>query len=183
MEFHWSTVGASKGSVWTSVVPIELADARELDVQQQVSPVDSVMVALRRDHSLVERAIACRLDGRILISDGRLLAYSPRRALGLQLAFEDSGGLFDQMECPGWDLWLGLCPPTLLAVESVGELCLLSWIPHELVPRAAEGIRSNPPGWGLEWVDEPEFIVSEEGSASLLEIVSAFQQQQRSKEG
>jgi len=46
-------------------------------------------------------------------------------------------GFFDSNGMPGWDVWLGL----VSVPDSVGQLCLLSWIPSELREQVDDAVQ------------------------------------------
>ena len=87
--------------------------------------------------------------GRVDLAGGRLLYYEPGRNLSDGAACLASGGLFDVENIPPWDTWL--------CFTDDGRL--VSWVPPELVDRAAAGIDVNPE-MCIEWAADSSSLFS-----------------------
>ncbi|XVJ58474.1 MAG: hypothetical protein HEQ23_03365 [Tepidisphaera sp.] len=70
-----------------------------------------------------------------------------------QLAAFETEGLFDNGDCPGWDLWVACLTEAKRGLH--GSHALLVWVPDRLVARFDQGMRVMPMS-PVVWADDPQ---------------------------
>lgn len=83
---------------------------------------------------------------------GRWAAYDPDGSDFSQLARSETNGLFDDADCPGWDLWVACIGTAETNVP--WSRSLVVWVPETLVERFDRGLSMMPTSAVL-WVDDP----------------------------
>lgn len=75
---------------------------------------------------------------------GRLLRYNFCETTYSCTPRDETGGFFDELDLPPWDLWI--------AMAEGGADFLISWIPEELVQLADKGVKSSAEE-NILWLD------------------------------
>jgi len=119
----------------------------DIDKERQSAVAD---LAEQRATLLREQGAAIAESGDSL-AGGRLLLYEPDLNLADGAAALESGGFFDVDNTPPWDTWVDVVP---LAAPPP-RLCLVSWVPPQMIAVAARGALVNPEGC-IYWAETYE---------------------------
>lgn len=93
---------------------------------------------------------------------GRYLIYNPQSTFLCGLAQEESSGLFDESDCPGWDTWIRWGNDRNMDF-------IVCWIPQCLIAIAQQGIIAST-GFALSWLDSGSFPETDFMKSILAEL-------------
>lgn len=156
---------ATDVQAWFALHPDGPADARSLELSPGVVPHEEIgrswkesgtsrgaMDAMLDTVAARRRALLPGAGVRAAPPAGRWAVYDPDLTDFCQLAVDDTDGLFDNADCPGWDLWVACVG------EARNNACwsraLVVWVPERFIERFGHGLELMPMSPAV-WADDP----------------------------
>lgn len=86
------------------------------------------------------------------LAKGRWMAYDPAGTDFGGLAAIETHSIFDEADCPGWEMWVGCLAPRTESHEFF-QRSLIAWVPPQFL-RGAEGAMQSMSGSAAIWADD-----------------------------
>lgn len=129
--------------------------------------VDETVQHVVKTRNSILRSVGVRYstdEAQRRLAEGRWMLYDPAGTDFGGLAAIEIRSIFDEADCPGWEMWVG-CLATQITDSEFFQRSLIAWVPPQFL-RDAESATEVMSGSATMWADDQAGVV-----AKLLQTV------------